>query len=181
MKKGILLIFYLFLSFSPVFPETNQQTNKAFLDEFYREEERTNQRRVKTPNPFWTTIKILFYLALLGGGGFFLVRWIVKKASIPQSEDTQFVEVILTKMIGMNTYIHIVKIINDYYILSQSSEVRLIEKIEDKETIDFIELNKEKMKPKETKFLDLLGNIPNFKKTDKISFLKTQKEKLKKF
>ncbi|MGC8769643.1 MAG: flagellar biosynthetic protein FliO [Brevinematia bacterium] len=182
MKKGILLIFYLFLSFSPVFPETNQQTNnKTFLDEFYREEERANQRRVKTPNPFWTTIKILFYLALLGGGGFFLVRWIVKKASIPQSEDTQFVEVILTKMIGMNTYIHIVKIINDYYILSQSNEVRLIEKIEDKETIDFIELNKEKMKPKEVKFLDILGNIPAFKKTDKISFLKTQKEKLKKF
>ncbi len=84
-------------------------------------------------------------------------------------------------MIGMNTYIHIVKIIKDYYILSQSSEVRLIEKIVDKETIDFIELNKEKMKPKETKFIDILGNIPAFKKTDKINFLKTQKEKLKKF
>ncbi len=185
MKKIFYVIFYLVFVFSPVYPveTTNQNAtnDKTFLDDFYREEERESQRRIKTPNPFWTTIKIIFYLGLLGGGGFLLVRWLVKKTSIPESENAEFVEVVLTKMIGMNTYIHIVKIINNYYILSQSNEVRLIEKIEDKETIDFIELNKDKMKPKEAKFIDFLGNIPSFKKVNKIDFLKSQKEKLKKF
>jgi len=160
--------------------ETNIQTNQ-FLEQFYRNEDEKNRKKIKTPNPFFTTIKVLFYLFILGGGGFLLVRWFIKKTSIPQSEDSQFVEVILTKMIGLNAYIHVVKILNEYYILSQSNELRLIEKITNKETIDFIELNKEKMKPKDSKFIDILGNIPSFKKIDKFEFLKSQKEKLKKF
>ncbi|MGC8765818.1 MAG: flagellar biosynthetic protein FliO [Brevinematia bacterium] len=180
---GVILLNFLCLlvmCFSLSFGEVTNTTNQ-FLEEFYRGEETKERQRIKTPNPFVTTLKIILYIGILGGGAFLLVRWFVKKTSIPQSEDSQFVEVILTKMIGMNSYIHIVKIINDYYILSQSNEVRLLEKITDKERIDFIELNKEKMKPKDVKFIDILGNVPSFKKTDKLGFLKTQKEKLKKF
>lgn len=182
--KAIFLAigFCFLLAFSFSYGEvTNSSNTTQFLEEFYRGEERVEKQKIKTPNPFITTLKIILYLGVLGGGAFLLVRWFVKKTSIPQSEDSQFVEVVLTKMIGMNSYIHIVKIINDYYILSQSNEIRLIEKITDKETLDFIELNKDKMKPKDVKFVDILGNIPAFKKSDKLGFLKTQREKLKKF
>ncbi len=185
MLKRIFLSLslILFLNTMPIFAEsTNVISNtNQFLEEFYRSEETKERQKIKTPNPFITTLKILLYIGILGGGAFFLVRWFVKKTSIPQSDDSEFVEIILTRAIGINSYIHIVKIINDYYILSHSNEIRLIEKITDKEKIDFIELNKDKMKPKGARFIDILGNVPAFKKIDRTGFLKVQKEKLKKF
>lgn len=159
---------------------SNTTTNQ-FLEEYYTTEGEKRKEEIKTPNPFVTILKIIFYLALLGGGGYFLIRWIITRSAIPQTEDSQFIEIVLTKAVGLNTYIHIAKIINDYYILSQSGDgLRLIEKVTDKETIDFIELNKEKMKPKSVKFIDILGTLPLHKRTDKIGFIKAQKERLKK-
>jgi len=181
---SVYVAFSIFFLSTFSFPQqTNQanETNTQFLEQFYRGEEERGKEKVKTPNPLWTGLKVIFYLAILGGGGYLLIRWIISKGSIPQTEDSKFIELILTKSIGLNSYIHIVKIINDYYILSQSQDgIKLIEKITDKETIDFIELNKEQMKPKEVKFIDLIGNLPSYKKVDKIAFLKSQKERLKK-
>ncbi len=161
---------------------TNSGTNAAFLQEFY-DKEKTSQeteKKVSTPNPVWNTIKIVLYTAVFGAAAYFLIRFIIKKGSLPFTEDENLVEMLLTKPMGMGSFLQIVKVGTSYYILSLSNEgLHLIDRITDQETIDYIELNKEKMKPKESKFLDFLSYLPLSKKTDKFDFLKTQKDRLK--
>jgi hypothetical protein len=81
----------------------------------------------------------------------------------------------------MGSYLQIIKVGATYYLLSLSSEgARLIDKITDKETIDFIELNKDSMKPRQVKFFDILTFFPKGMKVDKLDYLKSQKDRLRK-
>ena len=194
MKKLYVLIFFIsFFITGLIYPlptnmartsaSTNTGTNTQFLQEFYDQEKSSqeNEKKIQAPNPVWNTIKILFYTAVFGVAAYFVVRFIIKKGSLPFTEDEKIVETLLTKSVGMGSFIQIVKVGTSYYILSLSNDgLHLIDKITDQETIDYIELNKEKIKPKETKFFDFLSYLPLSKKTDKFDFLKNQKDRLKK-
>jgi flagellar biogenesis protein FliO len=189
MRKTVtiaaLLCVMLGMTFGTIFPapntnKTNALTN-VFLAEFY--EGATNNQGAEGDeySPFWSTVKVIFYTAIFGVIAYVVVRLIVKKSALPVSEDKQLVDIILTKSMGMSAYLQIVKISTAYYLFSLASDgIKLVDKITDKETIDFIELNREKLKPKETKFMDILSFFPQGKKVDKIDFMRQQKDKLKK-
>ncbi len=188
--KNIIIFIFIAQISAPIFSaqtQTNMNTNTiangAFLQEFY-DQEKSNQETVKKiqpPSPFWTTVKIILYTAVFGVAAYFVVRFIVSKSSLPFTGDANIIETLMTKPMGMGSYLQIVKVGASYYILGLSNEgLRMIDKIQDQETIDYIELNKEKIKPKETKFLDILSYLPLSKKTDKMEFLKNQKNRLKK-
>ena len=168
----------------PAEPATNSAvSNGPFLQQFYDTEETAASRakKIQAPNPVWTTIKIILYIGVLGAGAYFLVRFVIKKGSVPATGDSNFVEVLMTKSVGLGGYLQIVKVGPSYYLLGHSGDgIRLIDRIQDQETIDYIELNKDSMKPKETKFVDILNYLPISKKLDKWDFLKGQKDRLKK-
>jgi flagellar biogenesis protein FliO len=188
MKK-CLFVLALMLSLPAVFVYSQQsnansaETNTKFLQEFYDKDETssTRPRNAAPPNPVWTAIKVLLYTGVFGAAAYFIVRFIISKGALPATEESELVELILTKPLGMGAYVQVIKVGNSYYLISLSSNgVKVMDKIEDKETIDFIELNKEKIKPKQTKFFDILSYLPLQKKTDKMDFLKIQKDRLKK-
>lgn len=161
---------------------TNTNGGQAFLQQFYGEGTNAAQQRpAGGPSPFWSTVKVIFFTALFGAAAYFIIRFLVSRSGLPATEDDNLLELILSKPAGLGSYLEIMKLGPTYYLLSVSSEgLRLIDKITDKETIDYIELNKEKLKPKDGKFFDLMSFFPSFKKIDKLGFLKGQKDRLKK-
>ena len=185
LKIAALSLVLMGITYGAAIPATN--TNKtntgtnAFLAEFYSGATNNQASQADEYSPFWSTVKIIFYTAIFGVIAYFVVRLIVSKNALPVSEDKQLVDIILTKSMGMSAYLQIVKIGVAYYLFSLAGDgIKLVDKIDDKETIDFIELNREKLKPKETKFMDILSFFPQGKKVDKIDFMRQQKDKLKK-
>lgn len=154
-----------------------------FLQQFYGDNTNApNRRAANGPSPFWSAVKVIFFTALFGVAAYFIIKFLVAKTGLPATEDDNLLELILSKPAGLGNYLEVMKLGSVYYLLSVSSDgLRLIDKITDKETIDYIELNKEKLKPKDSgKFFDILTFFPSFKKIDKLGFLKGQKDKLKK-
>jgi flagellar biogenesis protein FliO len=191
MKKtaAIVLFAAALLSSAPAFSQsvptnanvTNASTNNStFLQEFYNTGN-NNQTVTKTVSPFWSAVKVIFFTALFGFLAYFIVKLIVSKNKLPSTSDEKFVDVIMTKSLGYGNYVILLQLGPAFYLLSMSNEgVRLIERIEDKEVLDFIDLHKEDLRPKEKPFFDLLTVFPSMKKVDKLGFLKSQKDRLKK-
>lgn len=192
MKKAavILLFAAILVSVVPAFAQNVQtnanvtnasQTNgSTFLQEFYNTGN-NNQTETKTVSPFWSVVKVIFFTALFGFLAYFIIKLIVSKNKLPSTSDEKFVDVIMTKSLGYGNYVILLQLGPAFYLLSMSGEgVRLIERIEDKEVLDFIDLHKEDMRPKEKPFFDLLTVFPAIKKVDKLGFLKSQKDRLKK-
>lgn len=176
------------LSFAQTAAATNStltngtNAGQGFLQEFYGNGG-TNAaaRRTATPSAFWSAVKVIFFTALFAVGAYFLIKFLVTKSGLPATEDDKLLEIVLSKPAGLGNYLEIIKLGPTYYLISVSSDgLRLMDKIEDKETIDYIELNREQLRPKEGKFFDLMSFFPKFKKIDKLGFLKKQKDKLRK-
>ena len=164
-------------------PTVTNGSSKPYLDTLYSTEESgTNTLDPANPfNPFWDTLKIILITAVFAVIAYFIVKLIVSRSGVPTVSDDEAAEIILNKSLGMGIYLTVVKIGTQYYLLSVGNDgAKLVDKIEDKETIDALELNKGKMKPKENKFFDLLSLFPAAKKVDKVDFLKQQKDKLRK-
>ena len=156
-------------------------TNGGFLDRFYTGNTNRNTNDDKPTSPFWSAIKLIFFTGIFAVGAYFIIKFVVAKSGLPSTPDDTLIEIILAKPLGMGNYLEIVKIGPSYYLLGVSSDgIRKIDKIEDKETLDYIELNKDKLKPKNVKFTDMLKIFPSEKKIDKLNFMKKQKDKLKK-
>lgn len=190
-KHLVFLFFLIFQLVSSVglFAETNggvrtslSNTNGAYLADLYGDTTNIQKpKTVKTGSSFFGVLKVLFLTALFGFLAYLVVRFVVKQSGLPTTEDQKFVEIIANHAVGLGNYIEIVQVAGQYYLLSISSDgVRLIDKITDKEQIDTIEFNKEALKPKSTRFFDLIPNLPKHLKKDKLAFLKSQKDRLKK-
>lgn len=155
-------------------------TNGAFLDQYYEQDNTRNQNQVKAPNALFAGLKILLYTAIFGVVTFFVIRFVIKKSGVPFTEDDHTVDVVVTKSIGMGAYVVIVKIGSEYFNLGVGGNgVTMLGKLENRETIDHIELNKDKLKPKQSRFVDIMTYLPEFKKGGKLDFMKKQKDKLK--
>lgn len=196
MRKIYPVILFLALMTSvPVFPansgvpaasatavSNSGAEGSNFLQQYYdQDDNKERQSKYKPPNPIWSAIKVILYTGLFGVAAYFLIRYVISKGSLPASEDSKIVETLMNKSLGMGSYLQIVKVGSSYYLLGLSGEgVHLIDKITDQETIDFVELNKENLKPKETKFMDILSYLPNTKALDKFEFIRKTKDRLKK-
>jgi hypothetical protein len=186
-----LSFFFIAALAAPLYGQTQgtgllmptNQTNKPYLQELYEQEKTSpnSTNNVSPPNPVWTAVKVIIYTAVFAAAAYFLIRYLVSKGGLPATADEKLIETILTKFIGMGTYLQIIKVGPAYYLLSLSGEgARLLDRITDKETIDYIELNKEDMKPKPAKFFDILTFFPKGRSIDKMDFLKNQKDRLRK-
>lgn len=134
-----------------------------------------------TPSPFWSGVKIIFFTGIFAVIAYLIVRLIVRKSGIPSADDDEVVETLLTKQIGLGNYLAVVKVGPSYYLFSLSGNgINVVDKVEDKETLDYLELHKDQFKPKQGKFIDILSFLPKSKKADKFGFMKKQKDKLKK-
>lgn len=180
MRKWVYVFFLCIPLFAYTQVTTNGETN-GFLDRFYQEETK-QQVKPEGGGWFWVVVKIFFYTSVFAVGGFFLVRYFVKKSSVETTEDATFIEVIAVKQTGLGGYIEVIKVGANYYLVGTSGDggVRLLDKITDKETLDYIELHKDALKPKPQEFMNLMEMFPFVKKVDRAKYIQSQKDRLKK-
>ena len=181
MKRLLLVIVMVTASVVGYTEETNRETN-GFLDKFYQEETQKEAPKAVGEGWGWVVLRIFFYTASFAVGGFFLVRYLVKKSAIETTDDASFIQLIALKQTGLGGYLEVVKVGANYYLLSRSGDggLRLIDKITDKETIDYIELHKDQLRPKPQEFMNLMEMFSFVKRVDRTKYLQSQKDKLKK-
>jgi flagellar biogenesis protein FliO len=198
VKRLFILLFLTALSGQALIAQTNLANDSAtnenmqeeisdymsqfdWGDEAIATEEAEEQYLDEAPSPFWSAIKIILFTAIFAFIAYFVVRLIVGKSGVPSAEDDEIIETLLTKQVGLGNYLAIIKVGPTYYLFSLSGNgIQNVDKIDDKETIDYLELHKDKYKPKQSKFIDILSYLPKGKKPDKFGFMKKTKDKLKK-
>jgi len=180
VRRMLLIVFFSLPLVLTAQQPTNQETN-GFLDQYYQQE---IQKPTAPAGGSWigVVIKIFLYTAIFAVGGFFLIRYFVKKSAVETTEDATFIEIVAIKQTGLGGYLEVVKVGSNYYLLATSGDggVRLIDKITDQETLDYIDLHKDKLKPKPQEFMNLLEMFPFVKKIDRSRYIQSQKDRLKK-
>ncbi|MGL5722442.1 MAG: flagellar biosynthetic protein FliO [Brevinema sp.] len=159
---------------------SNTQESNGFLDAFYTGEDAP----IATPAPqgeniFFTLLRIAFITGLLGFLTWLVLRYFFRKNTLSFSQDNPPIEVVSLVPAGMGVYFMVAKLNNIYYVLSLSSDgMTLIDKITDKETIDFLEIHK--AQPTEGSFTDLLQKVPEGKSRQALEYLRGQIDRLRK-
>lgn len=164
---------------SPIL-EISNDSNTGFLDEFYEGGEAVPEEQ-KNENAAWLLFRIVFITAILGFITWFVIRFFFGGNQPAISRMNHSVEVLATIPAGLGNYFVIAKLYQTYYFLSMGTDgLRMLDKISDRETIDFIELNREDTLLHDTKFVDLLEKMPDGAPKKALEFLREKIDKLRK-
>lgn len=106
-------------------------------------------------------INLILIMGVFCGSGYLILRYLKKRNLNHQSSSSQLFSPIAEFTLGMNKKLQIIKILNDYYVLTiGQDEVNLLNKVEDKESIDLLTLEANK-KPASNFFEDSFKNYVN--------------------
>ncbi len=185
--RFFLAILFLVLSFYGFGQVTNTNVEPGFLDKFYEQE----QERLPGGNVIIDIINIVITLAIIVGV-VYLVVVILRRLTRAPLDDLGVIEVMATKGITAGVSIQIIRIGKDYFAISVSDkEVKVIQKIEDKELINILNVEKSKIS-KEVKndFIDTILSLFRKEKSNvdvsdiserKLNFMKSQKDRIRKW
>lgn len=183
--KIFALLFFLSLVITPfTYADTGSQeltsaNSEGFLDQYYAPENTTPSDLPKKNSSALALLKVIFITLIL-----VLLTWgLIKLMFYKQlsfTADNHFIEILTTVPAGLGSYLLIVKLYSLHYLCALSHQgLTLIDKITEKEVIDFIDLNKSKMQAPNTNFIDLLSNLPMKSPTKAMDFLKNTIKDLK--
>ncbi len=176
MKKLFLFIFIL--NYSIFAQESPTIDTNGFLDSFYSAPESESTAEL-AESPAMLFFRIIFITAVLAFLSWVVIRYFFGRNTLALSTEGKSIEILATVPAGLGSYFLVAKLHNLYYLFSLSNEgLRILDKISDKETIDFIELNKAQTLPQDMKFTDLLNSFPEPKEA--VDFLKEKLNNLRK-
>lgn len=178
LQNALLFLFLLLFYASAQTNENDSQTN--FPNTSYYQDPTAQVDRGIEPyaNLLWRVIGIL---AIFSFTAFFVLRFI-RRQQINHGEGP--VKLIYDFPLSINRSLKVVQVVNDFYLLGVSQDnIQLICKLEDKETIDTLTLEKDKTMPKSTFFQEIFSNYlkgVNIKKGSPLEITKKLKTRLKK-
>lgn len=188
MKKELLACFLVcvLIALSLVSFAQTPSSNEGFLDRFYRQDEMRETRS------WWSILfDILNIVVTLGVIVLivYLVLKFLKKTVGAPVDDFGVIEIMASKGITQGIAIYIVRIGKDYYVMSSGDRgLNLIAKIEDKELIDILNVEKSNQaRSVKEDFVDTLLSLFR-KKGEKqskalsqgrLEFLRNQRDKLR--
>lgn len=189
MLKKIFLVSVLLVFVSGFLFAQETNTNAGFLDRYYQQDQLQNNRGIG--NVIIDILNIILTLVIVLAIVYVAVKFL-KKATGSPVDDYGVIEIMASKTITQGIAIFIVRIGKDYYVMSSGEKgLNLITKLEDKELINILNVEKSKdaSKVKED-FIDVILSF--FKKKEKdesgikkdfsnerIEFLRKQKDKFK--
>ncbi len=180
----VILVFLIFLCFLSFAQTTN--TDEGFLDRFY------NQEQVQDRG-IWGIVldifNVLLAIVIILGIVYFALRFLRKALGAP-IDDFGVIEIMASKGVSQGIAIYIIRIGKDYYVMSSGDKgLNLITKIEDKELINILNVEKSKQASKlKEDFIDTFLSIFKKKQQDtfrseisesRIDFIKNQKSKIR--
>ncbi|MGC8964786.1 MAG: flagellar biosynthetic protein FliO [Brevinematia bacterium] len=187
-RKYLLVLIILFLLSGLLYSqETN--TNAGFLDRYYQQEQLQTNRGIG--GIIIDILNILLTLLIVIAILYVAIRFL-KKATGSPADDYGVIEVMASKAIAQGISIFIIRIGKDYYVMSSGDKgLNLITKLEDKELINILNVEKSKDASKiKEDFIDVIisffrkkekdeSGIKNDFSSERIEFLKKQKQKFK--
>jgi flagellar biogenesis protein FliO len=187
-RKYLLVLIILFLLSGLLYSqETN--TNAGFLDRYYQQEQLQTNRGIG--GIIIDILNILLTLLIVIAILYVAIRFL-KKATGSPTDDYGVIEVMASKAIAQGISIFIIRIGKDYYVMSSGDKgLNLITKLEDKELINILNVEKSKDASKiKEDFIDVIisffrkkekdeSGIKNDFSSERIEFLKKQKQKFK--
>ena len=157
-------------------PVTNTNNTPSPDTSFYQDP--TEVKRESDPyfSLLLRVIGILLVFALVA----FVTLRIVKSRQKINQEGGPF-KLIYDFPISINKSLKVIQIVNEFYLLGVSQDnIQLICKLEDKETIDTLMLEKDKNLPRGTFFQDIFAKHLKLGKIDPLDMTKKLKSRLKK-
>lgn len=108
----------------------------------------------------WGAIKVIFFFGIVIGILFLLVR-VFKKINKGSFVSDTLIDVVSSRQLAGSRYLHVIRMGNEYMLVSSTDgSINLIKTIEDKETIDILQLHKEKnAEPDNRNFRDIFRDI----------------------
>lgn len=191
MKKLILLLILL-LNFSvfaqEAIDESEYSINFGDTQTIQDENIQTNQGQYRTVG-FKEIFKFILVFAFIIFIIFMFMR-LLKKVSSPAIADNDEIHLISTSALAGGRLVHIINVGTEFYLIgSTDTEVNLISKIENEQTINSLQLKKEELplNKKNESFSDKLLKSLGMNKEEPseglgketFNFLKKQKDKLK--
>ena len=133
----------------------------------------------------WDFVRMILILVCVVAVIYFFF-YLLKKGARKKNVDNDIIKMLDYKQLNNNKGLHLVEIGTDLLLIGSSdTNVCLIRKIEEKESIDKIKLElSQRTEPKKQNFSDVLAKLFNQKKKednvdDAIDFMKKQKDRLK--
>ncbi len=134
----------------------------------------------------WDFIRMILILGCVIAVIYFFF-YLLKKGAQKKNVDNDIIKMLDYKQLSNNKGLHLVEIGSDLLLIGSSdTNVCLVQKIEEKESIDKIKLElSQRTEPEKKNFSDVLAKLFNQKKkednvNDAIDFMKKQKERIKK-
>ncbi|MFN4244909.1 MAG: flagellar biosynthetic protein FliO [Brevinematia bacterium] len=184
--RAIIIILLVFL-FSPnLFFGQVTNTNEGFLDKFYEREEVESRG-------FWGIVidilNVIVAVVIILVIVYIALRFLRKAIGAPV-DDFGIIEIMASKAISQGIAIYIIRIGKDYYVMSSGDRgLNLLTKIEDKELINILNIEKSKQANNlKEDFIDTLMSLFRGKTQDKpeskisesrIEFIRNQKNRMK--
>ena len=136
----------------------NSNQNQQVADDYFLQDTSENQIEFNQPNAFWTFFKMIFFLLLVCVALYFVMRFFKNRSNDTKSDD-EFLRRVSTLNLGPGKAVEVVTLIDNAYILGVTdSNISVIDKIEDKELIEALNLNFDKKQnvKKPMNFSDML-------------------------
>lgn len=149
------------------------------LDTSYYKESTLTNNNEESNGYMILWIKLILVMSVFCGGTYILLSYL-KKKEIKQKKVSQHLFQSLGEFsLGLNKKIQIIKVLNDYYVLAcGQEEVTFLSKIEDRESLDILNLEGSK-KQEQGFFEDSLKNYLNVRGWSPISITQSLKKKVK--
>ncbi len=182
---------YAFAGTNNVEIDASKSTGKeTYLGKFYEGENKTAEKKGEaTPSVFGVILKAVLVLGILSLIVWGVFKFLFKGTSRPSADDIGVLDVVASKHIGFGNYIQIVKVGGDFYIVgfSNSGGISVMEKIENQDVVNEIKVASSRLKQtsKPVSFWEMVvghlrGKGANVEERSPLSFLKKQKDRLRK-
>lgn len=155
LKKSLLLFVILFGVTNIVYSQTENQEDEIItsinadtsevVDNYFAENNDLNSdTNFKQPSTVWTFVKMIFFLALVCGA-IYGVMWFFKKKVINSKSEDEFLRRVSSLNLAPGKSVEIITLLDNAYILGVTDgQINIIDKIEDKELIQAMNLNFDK-------------------------------------
>ncbi|MCQ2589505.1 MAG: flagellar biosynthetic protein FliO [Treponema sp.] len=155
LKKSLLLFVILLGVTNIIYSQTenpedeiitsiNADTSEVVDDYFAENNDLNSDTNFKQPSTVWTFVKMIFFLALVCGA-IYGVMWFFKKKVINSKSEDEFLRRVSSLNLAPGKSVEIITLLDNAYILGVTDgQINIIDKIEDKELIQAMNLNFDK-------------------------------------
>ena len=155
----------------------SDSVSSAETNSFYQDPTKSGEDSISYGYLLLRTILVLVLFIVFA---YFILRFLKSRQAL-RTQENPFIKIITEFPLSINKQIKIIRVVNDFYVLSVTQDqIRLIDKVSDKEAIDRFKLEEGNTVPAATFFSDIFSRYTDMKKTSPLGITQNLKKRLTK-